>query len=42
MNPDQWRVIIIFGNAAMALVVSAWAVKLIIALWPIISDSLGY
>ena len=42
MNPDQWRAIIIFGNAAMALVVSAWFVKLCIGLWPTISEALGY
>ena len=28
MSPDQWKAVIIFGNAAMALLVSAWAVKL--------------
>jgi len=41
MNPDQWRAVIIFGNAAMALLVSAWAVKLALSEWPFILEALG-
>ena len=41
MNPDHWGAIIVFANAAMALVVSAWAVKLAVAEWPYIAGMLA-
>ena len=42
MSPDQWKAVIIFGNAAMALLVSAWAVKLALSEWPFVVQALGY
>ena len=41
MNPDQWRSIIVFVNAAMALVVSAWVVKLVVSECPYIVEALA-
>ena len=41
MSPEQWKAVIIFGNAAMALLVSAWAVKLAQSEWPFVLEALG-